>query len=197
MAAMHHSPSPLYPDARMSSLTFGDLPSAIVSTLLISLMIWAAWKGFRWAILTSEVRPDVNACRIAEGACWGALVEKARLILLGRFPPSEQWRPVVGSIVLLVCIGIAALPQFFGRVGMILLTFALLCFAVLLKGGVLGLTAIGTELWSGLPLTLLLGVVACLFGLPLGIMLALARRSKLPVLRWLATAYVEVVRGLP
>jgi general L-amino acid transport system permease protein len=125
------------------------------------------------------------------------LVEKGRLILLGRFPEAQQWRPIVGSFILLVSLGIAALPRNFGRIGGILVLVALACFGVLLRGGVFGLTSVPTDLWGGLPLTLLLGVVACLFGLPLGIVVALARRSSLPVLRGLATAYIELVRGLP
>src|SRR5574341_2472923 len=95
------------------------------------------------------------------------------------------------------CVCAAAHPRFFGRVGLALLVGGVTVFGVLMAGGVFGLTHVGTDLWGGLPLTLLLAVVAVLLGVPLGIALALARRSKLPVVAWLATGYIELVRGLP
>jgi general L-amino acid transport system permease protein len=124
-------------------------------------------------------------------------VEKARIILLGRYPIEEQWRPVAGSIVLLTCLGLSALPRFFGWRGAVFMLLGLAAFAGLLTGAVLGLTSVSTELWGGLPLTLLIGIVACVFGLPLGIIVALGRRSRLFIVRWVATTYVEIVRGLP
>jgi general L-amino acid transport system permease protein len=197
MAAMSYPPvAPSLP-GRLAMALFKDLPSTIVSLLLLALLADAAWVIFSWAVLRSEVQPSIPACRAAAGACWGALVEKGRLILLGRYPPAEQWRPVVGSAILLICLGLAALPRFFGRIGFGLVAFALVSFGVLLRGGLFGLTPVDTALWGGLPLTLLMGVVACLLGMPVGISVALARRSKLPALRLLATGYVEFIRGVP
>jgi len=148
-------------------------------------------------LFTAEVRPDAAACRAAAGACWGVLVEKGRLVLLGRFPPEEQWRPILGCLILLGCVGAAAHPRCFDRAGFFLLVGGISAFGLLMTGGVFGLSLVGTDLWGGLPLTLLLAVVALLLGVPLGIALALARRSKLPALSWLATGYIELVRGLP
>lgn len=54
-----------------------------------------------------------------------------------------------------------------------------------------------TNLWGGLLLTFLLTVVAILFSFPLGVLLALGRRSELPVLRYFSIAYIELVRGVP
>ena len=176
---------------------FGDKPSAIVSTVLLLGIAWALWQALRWGVFDAVVRPDAEACRAAEGACWGVIVEKARLVLLGRFPSGQQWRPVLGSILLLGCVGAAAHPRCFGRVGFVLMVGGVVAFGVLMAGGVLGLAPVGTDLWGGLPLTLLLAVIALLLGVPLGIALALGRRSKLPAVKWLATTYIELVRGLP
>ncbi|MEP9374688.1 amino acid ABC transporter permease [Mesorhizobium sp. KR1-2] len=197
MAEMLHPPMPMSMPRRLWTTLFSDAGTALVSMLILALMVYAGVNALRWGVFESETLGDVTACRAAGGACWGALVEKGRLILLGRYPSTEQWRPIAGTLILLVCLGISALPQNFGRRGVVLVAFALVCFGVLLRGGVFGLTPVDTDLWSGLPLTLLLSVVACLFGMPIGILIALARRSKLPVLRWLATGYVELVRGLP
>lgn len=54
-----------------------------------------------------------------------------------------------------------------------------------------------TNLWGGLLLTFLLTVVGILFSFPLGVLLALGRRSELPVLHWFSVAYIELVRGVP
>lgn len=197
MATMLLPPKPMATAARLRALLFADTKTGLVSSALLALLAWALWRALYWGIFAAEVAPNPDVCRAAAGACWGVLVEKARLILLGRYPQGEQWRPVLGCALLLGCLGAAALPRFFGRSGLALVSLALVAFAILLGGGVFGLTPVGTDLWGGLPLTILLGVIACLLGLPLGIVLALGRQSHLPVLSWLATSYVELVRGLP
>lgn len=197
MATTVHAPLPPALGVRLRRTLFGDLPSAVVSGLLLIGLIWLGWEVLRWALIDAVARPDSGACRAADGACWGVLAEKGRLVLLGRFPAGEQWRPLLGSAALIGCVCAAAHPRFFGRVGLALLVGGVAVFGVLMAGGVFGLTPVGTDLWGGLPLTLLLAVIACLLGVPLGIALALGRRSKLPVVSWLATSYIELVRGLP
>ncbi len=197
MAQMTQPPASAALGERLRHTLLGDTPSAIVSSVLLVGLVWAAWQALRWGVIDAVTLPDTKLCRAAEGACWGVLVEKGRLVLLGRFPQEEQWRPLLGCAALLGCLLAAAHPRCFGRIGFGLLVGGIGVFGALMAGGVFGLTPIGTDLWGGLPLTLLLAVVACLIGVPLGIALALARRSKLPALSWLATSYIEIVRGLP
>jgi general L-amino acid transport system permease protein len=54
-----------------------------------------------------------------------------------------------------------------------------------------------TNLWGGLLLTLLLTIVGIVFSFPLGVLLALGRRSELPIVRWFSVGYIELVRGVP
>jgi general L-amino acid transport system permease protein len=197
MAEMLRPPMGASLGARWRQTLFGDRPSAIVSTVLLLGIAWALWQALRWGVLNAVVRPDAAACRLADGACWGVLVEKARLVVLGRFPQGEQWRPILGSLLLLGCVGAAAHPRCFGKVGLALMLGGVISFAVLMAGGIFGLTPVGSDLWGGLPLTLLLAVISLLIGVPLGITLALGRRSKLPAVKWLSTTYIELVRGLP
>jgi len=68
---------------------------------------------------------------------------------------------------------------------------------VLMWGGILGLTYVETELWNGLPLTLILAIVGMALAFPLAILLALGRRSQLPAIRAICVAYIELVRGVP
>jgi general L-amino acid transport system permease protein len=197
MAEMLHPPVGATLGARWRHTLFGDKPSAILSCVLLLGIAWALWQALRWGVFDAVVRPDATACRAAEGACWGVVVEKGRLVLLGRFPPGQQWRPILGSLLLLGCVAAAAHPRCFGKVGAGLMLGGVIAFGVLMAGGVFGLTPVGTDLWGGLPLTLLLAVIALLLGVPLGIALALGRRSKLPAVKWLSTTYIELVRGVP
>ena len=66
-----------------------------------------------------------------------------------------------------------------------------------MAGGVFGLTPIDSDAWGGLPLTVILTIIGMTASAPLGILLALGRRSQMPVLRVLSTAYIELVRGVP
>jgi general L-amino acid transport system permease protein len=66
----------------------------------------------------------------------------------------------------------------------------------LMQGG-LGLTRVETNAWGGLMLTAFLAIVSIVLSFPFGVLLALGRQSNLPVVRWLSTIVIEVVRGVP
>ena len=74
---------------------------------------------------------------------------------------------------------------------------ALVVIGVLMWGGVLGLAYVSQDRWGGLPITLILATFGLAFGFPLGILVALGRRSKLPAVRLLCVLYVELIRGVP
>lgn len=182
---------------RFKKALFPDRTSTVVTLILLVGLIWALGSVLHWALVGAVFAPDAQACRQAAGACWGVVVEKHRLVLLGRYPIGEGWRPVVASVLLLGSIGMAAHPRFFGRVGLASLLTGAVAFVVLMSGGVLGMTPVTTDLWGGLPLTLFLTAIACALGVPGGILLALGRRSQLPVLSGLCTGLIESVRGMP
>jgi general L-amino acid transport system permease protein len=56
---------------------------------------------------------------------------------------------------------------------------------------------VGTNLWGGLLLTFLLTIVGIIFSFPLGVLLALGRRSELPAIRYVSILYIEIIRGVP
>src|SRR5260370_21242456 len=74
---------------------------------------------------------------------------------------------------------------------------ALVVIGLLMWGGVFGLTYVSQDRWGGLPVTLILATFGLAFGFPLGIVVALGRRSTLPAIRSLCVLYVELVRGAP
>jgi general L-amino acid transport system permease protein len=142
---------------------------------------------------------DVAACRTASGACWPFISSKLQQFLFGRYPETERWRAIAAMLLpplsLLAAFLFrrrAGLPGFAGAI-VVSLTLAF----ILLAGGGVGLASVKTELWGGLTLTLLVSYTGIAGSLPLGLVLALARRSSWPVPRWLAVGMIEFWRGVP
>ena len=111
--------------------------------------------------------------------------------------PYQQWRPLAVVVLFVLMIVASCDRRLWGGRLVLLWLVGLAAIGVLMWGGVLGLTYVDSLLWSGLPLTLILAVVGMLFAFPLGILLALGRRSKLPAVRAICVAYIELVRGVP
>ena len=178
-------------------------PIASVVTIGLFLLIGAAgWYAWRWGVSDAIFRADFKACmNNHDGACWGFVTEKWRLILFGRFPYDEQWRAAAatGSVILMLII--SAFPQLWNRTGCKILTagwvLALGSFFVLMLGGCFGLSKIDPDYWVGLPLTIILTLFGMTASTPLGILLALGRRSKMSAIRMLCIGYIELVRGVP
>jgi general L-amino acid transport system permease protein len=173
-----------------------------VTLLCAAGLLLLLWWTLDWALLRASVNADPAFCKQdGHGACWGFVAEKWRLIVFGRYPFAEQWRPALATALVVAAMVASAVPALWRGAGLRALglawMLALVLFVVLMRGGVAGLAAVGTEQWGGLPLTVILTVVAIVVSSPLGVLLALARRSQLTLLRVLATAYIELVRGVP
>ena len=176
--------------------------ATLVTAAVLALLGWLGWLLVDWGVLRAVVPPDYAACKLpGRGACWGFVAEKWRLILFGRYPYDEQWRPALATGAVLALLIASALPALWtGRGARWLVAGWIAAFAVffwLMLGGWLGLSAVGTERWGGLPLTIVLTLIGIAASTPIGILLALARRSEMPLLRSLAVAYIELVRGVP
>lgn len=170
--------------------------STLCALILALLLLWPI---FNWAIIHAVWQPDLQACRAVRGvgACWGVIVEKHRLLLFGRYPYEEQWRSLLASLLIVVPIALMMLERFQHRKFATYSLLALLAAILLLSGGWIGLKPVPTNLWGGLPLTLLIALTGTLMAFPLAILLALGRRSQLAFLRSLCTVYIELVRGVP
>jgi general L-amino acid transport system permease protein len=66
-----------------------------------------------------------------------------------------------------------------------------------MRGGLWGLSLVPTDLWGGLPLTIMLAALGIVLAFPLAVLVALGRRSNLPAIRSMCIVYVELVRGVP
>ena len=140
---------------------------------------------------------DPAACKEASGACWAMIHEKYRLILFGRYPYEQQWRPLLGLLVLAAVIGVSCNRNFWKPWLADVWVGGLVVWFVLMWGGVLGLPFVPNHLWGGLPLTLILTVIGLAVAFPVSILLALGRRSHLPVICVISVGYIELIRGVP
>ncbi|HEX6266567.1 MAG TPA: amino acid ABC transporter permease [Burkholderiales bacterium] len=176
---------------------FSGWGSSLATAVILVFLFKATTAFVDWAFLDAVWRPDSKACRAAEGACWGFIAEKHRFILFGTYPYEEHWRPAAATLVLLA-LWIFSLIRRFWRPWLALVWVGgLACIGVLMWGGVAGLPYVENERWGGLILTLLLTTFGLACAFPLAILLALARRSSMPVLQGMAVGFIELVRGVP
>jgi general L-amino acid transport system permease protein len=174
-------------------LSWNALVTALIAMVLIKLGIDFA----QWAFIDAIWRPDAKACREAQGACWGFIADKHRFILFGTYPFEEHWRPAVSTVLLLALWGLSSLSRFWRWSLVPIWAAGLALIGVLMWGGVFGLRFVENERWGGLILTLLLTTFGLAIAFPLSILLALGRRSEMPVIRALCVGYIELVRGVP
>ena len=165
------------------------------------LLLIIGWYVVDWAAVSAVFVPDANACYAAKGACWGFVAEKWRLILFGRYPFSEQWRPAVATAAIVLMLVATAVPAFWTRKGARALLWgwvgAFAVFFGLMYGGFAGLSKVSTDNWGGLPLTVILTLLGMTVSAPIGILLALGRRSEMPLVKAVSIGYIELVRGVP
>jgi general L-amino acid transport system permease protein len=194
----------------LTRLEFKQHPvQGAMSSILLVLVILSGFAFLNWGVFNAVFSPDEAACQLARstGACWGVIAEKYRLILWGRFPFEEQWRPLTSVVLILLTLSLSCngtLWRSAYRQWLYLSwIWCAVIFEILMSGtffGIdigLGLAKVETELWGGLPLTLLLSIVSIALATPLGILLALARTSDMPMIKTLAVTYIELVRGVP
>lgn len=172
----------------------------IIVRVVAALVAWAFFNAVWTVPYAANGIPQTAACQAAKGigACWAVIADKYRLILFGRYPYDEQWRP---ALVVLIFIGlyiVSAIRWFWRKELALIWIGALTVVGVLMWGGILGLTPVTDDYWGGLPITLILATFGLAFGFPLAIFVALGRRSReLPAVRMLCVVYVELIRGVP
>ncbi|KAB2920405.1 MAG: amino acid ABC transporter permease [Dechloromonas sp.] len=175
----------------------GSPGNALITLLLAASMVVILPPLVRWAITDAALFPAVpESCRAVSGACWSFIVAKHSQILFGIYPDAQRWRPLVVCVILLGLLVFSVRPRAW-QPRLAIAWFAALGLSWWLMAGGAGLVPVGSDLWGGLPVTLILTVVAIGLGFPTGVLLALARRSTLPVIRLLATLFIETTRALP
>lgn len=165
--------------------------------LVVATLLALVPKLLQWALIDVVWVSDYNLCHAASGACWGVVREKFRFILFGRYPFEEHWRALICTVMLLALI-VASCTRACWKAWLAPLWVVVLAlYLTLMRGGVFGLRPVETDLWSGLPLTLLLATLSMAMAFPIALVIALGRRSGMPAIRSLCTIYVELIRGVP
>lgn len=173
-------------------------------TILILWMLWELVPGIvNWLVLDAVwgAQP-ASVCREATGACWAFLHEKWRFIIFGRYTFDEQWRPAIAMAILITLLVVSCNRKYWRKELAYAWVGVWVVFFTLMHGDVLfviptGMSVVPTTQWGGLPLTLVLATIGITVAFPMGILLALGRRSKMPGIRILCIAYIELIRGVP
>ncbi|MGA0967890.1 MAG: amino acid ABC transporter permease [Vulcanococcus sp.] len=170
---------------------------------LLSVLLAAA-TGVGWGWLRAFPRPDRRALLWPANDRLAAAVLAGLALLLPLFLQlsaaiSQRWWGI--TALLLACRWLAGrlgppLPAAFRRGWPVIWPLLYLLGMTLIAGG-LGLPVVSPSRWGGLLLTLIEASFAILLCFPLGVLLALGRRSRLPLLRWLSVLYIEFIRGAP
>lgn len=177
---------------------FSNATSTIISAVFILLSVLYLPDIFSWAIWNSTVTAQTpDECSAVSGACWSFVREKGRLILFGFYPADQHWRPLVASITAILILIFIAHPKNWNKRGAIVGTLGVVFWIALMGGGIFGLTHVPVTSWGGLPLTIALASTSLLLALPLGVLLALGRRSDLPAVKSFCIFYIELIRGVP
>ena len=172
-----------------AGLTLGSIYLLYVA--VPPLLNWALFDA-NWNAGTS--RADC----LRDGACWTMVRARFGQFMYGFYPPDQRWRVDLGFLLLFAGAAALLIERVPGKIYAALFLFVLYpVLAYILFYGGFGLEAVETRLWGGLTLTLILGAVGIVAALPIGIVLALGRRSKLPAIRLLCTGFIEFVRAVP
>ncbi|MBB6487555.1 amino acid ABC transporter permease [Rhizobium lusitanum] len=188
---------------------FATPKDVVLTVLAVALLAWAiphlvdwlfvhaVWNGtdrtFCATTVQGGTQPDGwNA------ACWAFVRAKFLVFMFGLYPPDERWRPILVAILMIIGFAPLLIPSA-PRKGLnaIIAFFVLPVISFFLLHGGFGLETVETERWGGLLVTLVIAFVAIAVSFPFGILLALGRRSKMPVVRMLCVIFIEIIRGVP
>jgi general L-amino acid transport system permease protein len=173
-------------------------PLNSILTILILFCLYKTVPPFiRWAFVDSLWLASGEACKATDGACWSVVTKNLRFILFGFYPYDQQWRPALCIAWLIGLVFHSHSPRRWNRSLVYLWVGSVAAMGVVMRGGILGLSGVETASWSGISLTLLLSIFGLTAAYPLGVVLALGRRSKMPAVKTLSVVYIELVRGVP
>jgi len=188
------------PRLRRRSFTTGLFDSklnAFLTLACLAIAIWMFMPLWHWAVsdaVWTGLAPDCGAN--GAGACWAFISAKFRFIIFGFYPPALQWRPSFVILIIAALLFVSARPQSWSR-WLLLLWLGTIPLCWFLMAGTLLPPKVPTNQWGGLPITLLVSLIGLATAFPIALLLALARRSEMRILRTLAVLFIECLRGVP
>ena len=199
-----------YPDLPPPSSTVGvvgwlrgNLFSSTTNTLLTIFAIYVVYllvpPAISWALLNADFSGDTREACDSGGACWVFINVRLGQFMYGFYPEAERWRVDSAFILLLALLVPMFIDSFRHKAwlgGFILFIYPVIGF-FLLAGGSFGLVEVETPMWGGLSLTLIIAIVGIVGSFPIGLLLALGRRSDMPAVSAFCTGFIELWRGVP
>ena len=181
---------------------FSSPLSAALTLGSVAFLVWIVPGLVRFLFIDAVWHADSGeACRANQGgACWPFVWAKASFFWYGPSPEAQHWRvnlvEALGAVLLTWLLWQGA-PRRNVAAALFFLAFPVVAFVLLSGETWLGLPVVTTDLWGGVLITLLVSLVGIVFSLPLGVLLALGRRSPLPIVNATCTGFIELVRGVP
>ena len=173
------------------------------NSLLTLVCLWLIWVVIstlvRWGLAQAAFGTTPASCRNIEGACWSFVGHYWQFIMVGTYPFAERWRIVAVAAIIVAVAALGAIGPVRRSTGYFWLWVAsVLPIFLLIRGSTtLGWPLVDTTQWGGLLLTILLSVVGIGVSFPFSILLALGRRSRMPIIKALCVGYIELIRGVP
>lgn len=167
--------------------------------LLAGVAALTVWWVFSWGLWHADFKAASGGDCSGRGACWAFVTSRLPVLLFGFYPPSGYWRiglffAVIGGLLVAL-----AIPGLKGKRILLACHYVSLPLglALILRGGWGGMPAVPTDLWGGLFLTLVVTITGISYAFPLGLLLAVWRVGRLPVMRAFAVAVIELCRSVP
>ena len=173
--------------------------NAILSLIVIFILIKYVPSLLNWAFFDANFLGNTKEDCTGNGACWVFVKVWFNRFMYGMYPDAEQWRINASFLVLFgAIVSIFILPNKFKKYIILFLLFIFPIIALnLISGGIFGLKWIETGAWGGLSLTFIVSAFALIFCFPIGVFLALGRRSDLPAIKYSSIGFIELWRGVP
>ena len=173
--------------------------NAILSLIVIFILLKYVPPTLNWTFFDANFLGSTKEDCTGDGACWVFVKVWFNRFMYGMYPNAEQWRINISFLILFVSIvSIFVLPQKFKKYIILFLLFIFPIIALnLISGGLFGLKWIETGAWGGLSLTFIVSAFALIFCFPIGVFLALGRRSDLPAIKYSSISFIELWRGVP
>ena len=178
----------------------------VLTILIVGLLAWAIPEIVKFLFIDAVwTGNDRDACLASVqhreiGACWPFVWERLPYFIYGSYPIPERWRVDVFFVMLAVGIvwllWLNAPRRDLGAIYFFLI-LPVTSFILLTGWSAIGLRPVDTVLWGGVLVTIVVAAVGIVCSLPLGILLALGRRSRMPTVRLLSVIFIEFVRGVP
>ena len=177
--------------------------NAILSLFILFLLIFCIPRLLNWFIFDANISGDSKEACTGTGACWVYIKVWFNRFMYGMYPNTEQWRINLSFTIVLFFAGIGFfMPAKYRKyltiyytIFLPIISFFLIYY--LISGGSFGLVWVETGAWGGLSLTFIVSFFSLIFCFPIGMMLALGRRSSLPTIKYSSLGFIEFWRGVP